>query len=554
MNKKTKDEKVKKSLVLSGLVGTAGLFIAKLLGLIYSIPLSTILGSDAYMNYYGTAYRIYSYVLNIFTAGFPFAIATMVAKYTVRDDARSLRKIKVISHTLMTLIGFLGMLVLFAFSWLLAKVVANGTGVPIMGNCLRILSLAIFFVPILSSYRGFWQGRKEMGEYALSQVFEQIFRVGFLLTMAFLIVYVFHQERVYALYAAVMSTSVAAVAGIIQIVHFDHQNYGEIEEAARIQRTRTCSKRKLYREFISLALPYLGVAVLGYSDDVYNSILLPLGLRLAGYTGRQQDVILSATNYVGTKITAIPMILSPGFAAALIPHITSARAEHDNKKVERNVVDCINIILYIGAPVSLCIALYAMDIYHILFYTSDIALAGACLRWMAVEGFAGTLMPVITNIMMALGMKKESLQNLTVYVVIKGVSLIVLLKLCGYAGIALSTVPGCIYLIIRSCRQMSRAYGISFRQVLKASLRCLAGLVVMTLVCLLARKIGLDGTVGGKLLALLKVVINIILSLGAYLVVTSLMKVPQMVFHTDFISAMKRHFGRRHQKTEEEQK
>ena len=64
MNKNSNSEAVKKSLVLSGLVGTAGLFIAKLLGLVYSIPLSTILGSDAYMSYYGTAYRIYSYILN----------------------------------------------------------------------------------------------------------------------------------------------------------------------------------------------------------------------------------------------------------------------------------------------------------------------------------------------------------------------------------------------------------------------------------------------------------------------------------------------------------
>ena len=77
MNTK-KSDSVKKSIVLSGLIGTAGLFIAKMLGLFYSIPLSNILGSDAYMSYYGTAYRIYSYILNVFTAGFPFAIATHV--------------------------------------------------------------------------------------------------------------------------------------------------------------------------------------------------------------------------------------------------------------------------------------------------------------------------------------------------------------------------------------------------------------------------------------------------------------------------------------------
>ena len=69
----------KSSLLMGGLIGTAGMFIAKMIGLLYSIPLSSILGSDVLMSYYGTAYRVYSYILNVFTAGIPFAICTMVA-------------------------------------------------------------------------------------------------------------------------------------------------------------------------------------------------------------------------------------------------------------------------------------------------------------------------------------------------------------------------------------------------------------------------------------------------------------------------------------------
>ena len=77
--KEERSSRIKKSIVLSGLVGTGGLFIAKMLGLVYSIPLSSILGSDAYMSYYGNAYRIYNYILNICTAGFPLAVATVIS-------------------------------------------------------------------------------------------------------------------------------------------------------------------------------------------------------------------------------------------------------------------------------------------------------------------------------------------------------------------------------------------------------------------------------------------------------------------------------------------
>ena len=89
-----------------------------------------------------------------------------------------------------------------------------------MARSLQILSLAIFFVPVLSALRGFYQGRKEMEQYAFSQAFEQVFRVGFLLSISCLFVYVLELERKWALYVSVLSTSVAAIAAIAQFFGF----------------------------------------------------------------------------------------------------------------------------------------------------------------------------------------------------------------------------------------------------------------------------------------------------------------------------------------------
>jgi len=95
--------KVKKSIIYSGLIGTGGYFFAKLISLFYVIPLSSILDSATYTNFYGTAYNIYSYFLNIFSAGFPFAIATLVAKYSAKEDAKTILIIKRISILFLSL-------------------------------------------------------------------------------------------------------------------------------------------------------------------------------------------------------------------------------------------------------------------------------------------------------------------------------------------------------------------------------------------------------------------------------------------------------------------
>lgn len=176
------------------------------------------------MSYYGTAYRIYSYILNVFTAGFPFAIATLVAKYSTLENWKTVLQVRKLSLIFMACVGFLGMIIMMLLSGLLAMLMTEtADGAHVMTLVLCILAVAIFLVPILSSYRGFIQGRKEMEEYAFSQAFEQIFRVGFLLSAACLLVYGFHMDRVWALYGAVLSTSVAALAGIIQISKFSRK-------------------------------------------------------------------------------------------------------------------------------------------------------------------------------------------------------------------------------------------------------------------------------------------------------------------------------------------
>ena len=529
-----RSSKVKKSIILSGLVGTGGLFVAKALGLVYSIPFSSILQSDAYMSYYGTAYRIYSYILNVFTAGFPFAISTLVARYTVSGDSIALKTIKKISLAAMLITGTAGMLLMILFSGMLANLIAPGEDVTIMATVLRILAAAIFFVPLLSAFRGFYQGRREMQEYAFSQAFEQLFRVAFLLSTAYLAVYVMGKERKIALYLAVMSTSIAAIAGLLQIFVFDRKKYPEILKEAEVQTTATQPQSVLIGEFISLAVPYLLVAVLGYADDIFNSVILPLGLRMHGYSQQEMNVILSAFNYVGTKLTAIPMILAPGFTSALIPHIATSMAEKDSRKVASNIYDCLDTVLFVGLPVAFCIFLYAEDAYQILFYTNDVAASSGVIRWIWFEGFMGTIAPIVTNIMMTLGLRKDVLKRLAVTLLIKAVIMVPLIMWIGYPGTILATVLAYGYLVIFNLRQISRTFGISFRKVGVILLRTAIATAVMTGVCFGLKAIGLNSLNSGRMIGLLKIVVNLCMTTLSYLLTAYTMKVPQMVFHRKF--------------------
>ena len=528
--------KVKNSIILSGLIGTGGFFFAKLISLLYVIPLSTILGSVTYTGYYGTAYRIYSYFLNVFSAGFPFAIATLVAKYSALNDNKTILIVKKISIGFLAMTGFIGMVFMMAMSGFLAPIMTNTTNpenIKIMQTILCILGVAIFLVPVLSAYRGIIQGRKEIGEYAFSQTFEQIFRVGFLLSVSCLLVYVFKMERKWALYASVTSTVVAAIAGLIQIYFFEKKSSKEVIEAAEKQESASINTNKLFKEFVMLAIPYLLVAIFGYSDDIFNSILLPLGLDNGMYTVHEMDTIKSAINYAGTKLTAIPMILAPGFTAAIIPHISAALVENDTKLIRKNITDCLNIILYLGLSISFCLFVYAKPLTYTLFAPDNLELSANVLRWLSIEAFFGTLLPVITNLMMALKLRKKVLKRLAIYTVLKGILMLPFMHFMGYAGAVLSSLLAGIYLVVCNMIDIQKSYHISLKNIIHKLLFIVVGMLALWMSAILLSKVGLDGSQGSRMICFIKMGFNGVLSVLVFVVVTTILQVPQSIFHFD---------------------
>ncbi len=528
----SKSSAAKKSIIISGLIGTGGLFVSKLIGLAYTIPLSYIFQSEAYQSVYSQAYNIYAYLLTIFQSGIPFAVATLVARFMVFEDAKSIKVVKKMAFSILGLTGFVGMILLFSLSNIIAPaMVADSPNiVKAMANSLRILSLAIFLVPLLSAFRGYYQGLKEMEEYAFSQAFEQVFRVTFLLSIACLVVYVFKWEKQWALYIAVLSTSIAAIAAIVQFAYFDRKQKGIIDEMSKSQTTTPKSNKYILRQIIALAIPYMIVAVLGNIDQVFNSFLLPTGLKLH-YNAKNTTTVISATNYVAGKLNAIPMILGPGFATAIIPHISEALSKKNMKLVQKNVIDCINVVLYVAIPISFCIFAYAGPLNYTLYYSENLDLCTYVVQWMAIEGFLSTIAPLVTNLMVSLELRKHVIKALTIGVIIKGVSIIPFVWLFGVAGAVLSSLIGTGYILLTNLKVIKDTYSISFKKTYSICVRIFMGIFALWICSILLSKLGLYGVSGSKIVCLFKMCLNGLISMIVYVGVTFALKVPQSIFH-----------------------
>ena len=72
-------DRKKESFVTGAAVLTASTIIIKILGAVFKIPLSNIIGTAA-MGDFGVAYNIYALLLTLSTAGLPVALSRMVSE------------------------------------------------------------------------------------------------------------------------------------------------------------------------------------------------------------------------------------------------------------------------------------------------------------------------------------------------------------------------------------------------------------------------------------------------------------------------------------------
>ena len=84
---------MKQSLLMGALTSSFGIFVSKLLGLLYYSPLSQLAG-EANMAFYSIVYTYYDLLLQISQAGIPFAIASLVAKYSSKNDYKTVLTVR----------------------------------------------------------------------------------------------------------------------------------------------------------------------------------------------------------------------------------------------------------------------------------------------------------------------------------------------------------------------------------------------------------------------------------------------------------------------------
>ena len=168
--KKKSGENTAKNVLIQGTILAAASIIAKVIGLIYRIPLFKILG-DVGNSYYSTANEIYSIILMISSFSLPLAVSRLMSERIQKHEMRNANKVFMCAMRFAVVSGGILALITYAFGGILTKYVMN---VEYAKYGLRVLAPAILIFAITGVFRGFFQGFSNMVPTAISQVIEQV--------------------------------------------------------------------------------------------------------------------------------------------------------------------------------------------------------------------------------------------------------------------------------------------------------------------------------------------------------------------------------------------
>lgn len=166
MNTKKKEKK-SQSFLKGAMVLGASMVIVKLMGMVYKIMLSGMYGGVG-TGLFNSAYALYNPLFMLSTAGFPIAISRMVSESVTKKRFRDVRQIHRISVPIFVVAGLVCFAAMVLGSFIYVKVIHAENALFGM----LCLSPTIFFGCLMSIYRGYFEGQRNMVPTAISEIIE----------------------------------------------------------------------------------------------------------------------------------------------------------------------------------------------------------------------------------------------------------------------------------------------------------------------------------------------------------------------------------------------
>jgi len=403
---------VSKDTFLRGaLILTVAGVIVKIIGSVNRILLSRLLGGEG-IGLYQMAYPIYLLALSVSSAGIPVAISIIVAEKIARADYRGANRVFRISLSVLAVTGLIFTFILyFGAGWLIENQYVRDSRAY---YAIAALSPAIFFVTVLSSYRGYFQGLQMMTPTAVSQIFEQLVRVVTMIALAFILL---PQGLEYAAAGASFGAGPGAAAGLLVLLYYYWRQRTVYKSQVELQAdVKQESSVSIISRIVKLALPVSLANIMLPLVSNIDLLIVPARLEVAGFTVEQATELFGYLTGMAVALVNLPTILTASLAASLVPAVSEAFTLRDHKRIYQRTVTAMRIANMITIPSFVGMWLLATPISQMLYGTPN---AGSSIAILSLGIVLLGIGQVTTGVLQGLGHTTIPLINMAISAVVK---------------------------------------------------------------------------------------------------------------------------------------
>jgi stage V sporulation protein B len=420
---------MKKSFLRAAGLLALGMFLAKIIGAFYRIPLTNILGAEG-MGVYQLIFPVYAFLLSTSSGALPLAISVMVADKLAADKKD---EAKIILNSAMSVLMFMGVLITIGLL-LLASPISRlqGNETAMLGYV--AIAPAIFFVSGISVLRGWFQGNNNMLPSAISNFLEAVIKLAVGLTLAVILL---PRGLKWGVFGALLGVTISeAVSFIVLYIIYRRKN-----ERFRLNLNIRDARQK-YREILKISIPItIGGMILPFSQIIDSMLVINILTGPLGNTGATASYGLF-TGYVNTLIN-LPILLALSIGVAIIPQLSKGKAERNIELVKQKCNTAVKIALVIGVPFAILFLALPYGILTILYPSlagAELTQAATLLRISAVSVIGLAATQIYTSILQGLGDMFKPMISLGIGVGVKLALTLILLPAIGIYGVAIASV------------------------------------------------------------------------------------------------------------------
>ncbi len=344
----------KNPLLIGTVILTVTGLLSRFIGFFYRIFLSNVFGAEG-MGIYQLISPVLALTFSLTVSGMQTAISKYVASETTTHDYKTSFRTLWVGFLLSMSLSFGCMAFIYQYSeWIAVTFLLEERCAPL----LRIIALSIPMATVHSCINGYFYGIKKTAIPALSQLSEQVVRVGS--------VYLIHHICVrhnmtptisFAVVGLVIGESASMIVSAIAIISRSFKIFERTTRRSFSYDGLTASYLQISNNLLRLAVPLSANRIIINALQSIEAIYIPNKLMAYGLSNADALGVYGVLTGMSMPLILFPSAITNSISVLLLPIVSEADANGSQNTITRVVLKSIKYCMLLGFG---CTALFLL--------------------------------------------------------------------------------------------------------------------------------------------------------------------------------------------------